>query len=140
MYVIIAFSSACPLGYAYVYMSLFRMNRRARFLARVEQEAQDEASVHEEAPAPDAAAGRRGSRRARRARQAAEIEPEVPQADFNMQAFLTSMQDNNVAIRDSMILMQQMMVQQQRAVQQQETQSLMALSHRRHWIFWIKLK
>ena len=58
MYVIIAFSSACPLGYAYIYMSLFRMNRIARFLARVEQdEAYDEASVQDKVPPPNAATG-----------------------------------------------------------------------------------
>ena len=98
------------------------MNRRARFLARVEQEAQDEASVQDEAPAPNAAVGRRGRRRSQRARHAAEIEPEVPQANFDMQAFVTSMQDNNAAIRDSMIMMQQMMAQQQQRAVQQPTQ------------------
>ena len=40
------------------------MNRRARFLARVEYEAHDEASVHDEAPTPDANIGRHGRRRA----------------------------------------------------------------------------
>ena len=43
----------------------------------------------------------------------------MPQANFDIQAFLTSMQDNNAAIKDSIIMIQQMMAQQQqRAVQQ----------------------
>ena len=61
--------------------------------------------MHDEAPALDAAIRRRDRRKARRARQAAEVEPEVPQANFDMQAFLTSMQDNNIAIRYSIIMM-----------------------------------
>ena len=60
-------------------MSLIRMNRRAQFFARNEQEAHDEASIPDEAPAPNAVIGRRGRRRARRARQAAEVDLKVPQ-------------------------------------------------------------
>ena len=59
-------------------MSLFKMNMRAQFLSRVEQEAHAEALVHDEAPALDVVVGRRGRCRARRARQAAEVELEVP--------------------------------------------------------------
>ena len=89
-------------------MSLIRMNRRAQFLARIEQEAHDEASIPDEAPAPDAIIGRRGRRRARRARQAVEVDPKVPHTDTYMQAFMRCMQDNSAAIRYSMLMMQQM--------------------------------
>ena len=88
MYIILAYSSAFPFRFRLdVYMSLIRMNRRAQFIARIEQEAHDEASIPDEAPAPNAAVGRRDRRRARRARQAAEVEPKVPHADIDVQAF-----------------------------------------------------
>ena len=89
-------------------MSPFRMNKRARFLARVEHEGLDDALVHDEAPAPDAAVWRHGRCRARRARQAAEVEPEVLHADIDKQVFMRSMQDNCAAIRDFMLMIQQM--------------------------------
>ena len=73
----------------------------------IEQKAHEEASIANEAPAPDAAVGRRGRRRARRASQAAEVEPNVLYADIDMQTFMRCMQDNSPTIRYSMLMMQQ---------------------------------
>ena len=53
-----------------------------------EQEAHEEASIANEAPAPDAVIRRRGRHRARRARQAVEVDPKMPHVDIYMQAFM----------------------------------------------------